>query len=184
MVEQKRVLVVGAGAAGIWQSAELALLIARCVPRTLHRGPKHSVFMHAGTACAWSLSRYPERFDVHVWEALPTPGGVASSCKIKNGERGARRMIQGMLMQQARAACRSCSGSGAVEPGRPLAFPAVVRVPHITCYHAELAAARTGVALPGHHVDASTLLQPSSMSVICARTLCIPLACSAACVGC
>ena len=39
-----------------------------------------------GTACAWSLSRFPERFDVHVWEALAVPGGVASSRKVKDGE--------------------------------------------------------------------------------------------------
>lgn len=39
-----------------------------------------------GTACAWSLSRSPEKFDVHLWEALPVPGGVASSCKVKDGE--------------------------------------------------------------------------------------------------
>lgn len=40
----------------------------------------------AGTACAWSLSRTPENYDVHVWEALPVPGGVASSCKVKDGK--------------------------------------------------------------------------------------------------
>lgn len=39
-----------------------------------------------GIACAWSLSRFPERFEVEVWEALPVPGGVASSLSVKDGE--------------------------------------------------------------------------------------------------
>ncbi|MEW5301387.1 MAG: hypothetical protein WDW38_009596 [Sanguina aurantia] len=39
----------------------------------------------AGTACAWSLSRSPEKFDVHLWEALSQPGGVASSLKVDTG---------------------------------------------------------------------------------------------------
>lgn len=33
----------------------------------------------AGMACAWSLGRFPERFDVEVWEANATPGGVATT---------------------------------------------------------------------------------------------------------
>lgn len=40
----------------------------------------------AGMACAWSLSRFPERFEVEVWEALPETGGVASTCAIDGGE--------------------------------------------------------------------------------------------------
>ncbi|KAI7841052.1 hypothetical protein COHA_005280 [Chlorella ohadii] len=40
----------------------------------------------AGMACAWSLSRFPERFEVEVWEALPYVGGVASTCAIDGGE--------------------------------------------------------------------------------------------------
>jgi predicted NAD/FAD-binding protein len=40
----------------------------------------------AGMACAWSLSRFPERFEVEVWESLPYVGGVASSCAIAGGE--------------------------------------------------------------------------------------------------
>lgn len=41
----------------------------------------------AGMACAWSLSRFPERFEVEVWEALPETGGVASTCAIDGGAR-------------------------------------------------------------------------------------------------
>lgn len=37
-------------------------------------------------ACAWSLSRFPERFEVEVWEALQETGGVASTCAIDGGE--------------------------------------------------------------------------------------------------
>ena len=37
-------------------------------------------------ACAWSLSLHPDKFDVEVWEALPEPGGVASTCEIRGGE--------------------------------------------------------------------------------------------------
>lgn len=51
--------------------------------------PLHTVSLvmcsHAGTACAWSLARHPKKFEVHVWEALPVPGGVASSCTVKDG---------------------------------------------------------------------------------------------------
>jgi hypothetical protein len=37
-------------------------------------------------ACAWSLSQHPHQFDVEVWESLPEPGGVASTCCIKGGD--------------------------------------------------------------------------------------------------
>ncbi|KAG2501770.1 hypothetical protein HYH03_000270 [Edaphochlamys debaryana] len=60
---KKRVLVVGAGAAGI--------------------------------SCAWSLSRYPERYEVEVWEALPVPGGVASSCTVRDGQQVINDQVQG-----------------------------------------------------------------------------------------
>ena len=36
-------------------------------------------------ACAWSLSRFPERFEVEVWESLAQTGGVASTCAIDGG---------------------------------------------------------------------------------------------------
>lgn len=39
-------------------------------------------------ACAWSLSRFPERFEVEVWESLPYVGGVASTCAIDGGALG------------------------------------------------------------------------------------------------
>ena len=39
----------------------------------------------AGMVCAWSLSRFPERFEVEVWETLPEVGGVASTCAIDGG---------------------------------------------------------------------------------------------------
>jgi hypothetical protein len=41
----------------------------------------------AGMACAWSLSRFPERFEVEVWESLAQTGGVASTCAIEEGAR-------------------------------------------------------------------------------------------------
>lgn len=37
-------------------------------------------------ACAWSLARYPDRFDVTVLESLPEVGGVGSTCEISGGE--------------------------------------------------------------------------------------------------
>lgn len=37
----------------------------------------------AGSACAWSLSRFPERFSVEVWDKQPTAGGVATSENIE-----------------------------------------------------------------------------------------------------
>lgn len=40
----------------------------------------------AGMACAWSLSRHPEDFDVTLLESLPEVGGVASTCEIHGGE--------------------------------------------------------------------------------------------------
>jgi len=49
----------------------------------------------AGTACAWSLSRFPDKFEVHVWEALPVPGGVASSRKVKDGKHTINDQVQG-----------------------------------------------------------------------------------------
>ncbi|PNW72005.1 hypothetical protein CHLRE_16g686400v5 [Chlamydomonas reinhardtii] len=49
----------------------------------------------AGTACAWSLSRFPERYEVEVWESLPVPGGVASSCKVKDGRHVINDQVQG-----------------------------------------------------------------------------------------
>eukprot|EP00798_Chlamydomonas_sp_ICE-L_P016265 gene16265-22444_t len=49
----------------------------------------------AGTACAWSLSRFPEKFEVHVWEALDVPGGVASSCVVKDGKYTINDQVQG-----------------------------------------------------------------------------------------
>ena len=42
-------------------------------------------------ACAWSLSRFPERFEVEVWEALQYVGGVASTCAINGGAAGSRQ---------------------------------------------------------------------------------------------
>lgn len=39
----------------------------------------------AGMACAWSLSRFPDKFDVDVWEALPNTGGVATTSKVGEG---------------------------------------------------------------------------------------------------
>lgn len=40
----------------------------------------------AGMACAWSLARFQEKFDVHVWEAAPQAGGVATSEELKTGQ--------------------------------------------------------------------------------------------------
>ena len=55
MPERRRVLIVGAGA--------------------------------AGTAAAWSLGRYPDRFDVEVWEKESKAGGVATTEDILGGQR-------------------------------------------------------------------------------------------------
>jgi predicted NAD/FAD-binding protein len=41
-----------------------------------------NVLDNAGLAAAWSLSRFPERYEVELWEALPEIGGVASTCTI------------------------------------------------------------------------------------------------------
>lgn len=43
----------------------------------------------AGMACAWSLGRFPDRFEVEVWEALPQPGGVATSQSLRSSKDGA-----------------------------------------------------------------------------------------------
>lgn len=37
----------------------------------------------AGMACAWSLGRFPEQFDVEVWETHATPGGVATTETVR-----------------------------------------------------------------------------------------------------
>lgn len=39
-----------------------------------------------GMACAWSLSRFPDQFEVTVLESLPNVGGVASTCGIAGDE--------------------------------------------------------------------------------------------------
>lgn len=38
----------------------------------------------AGMACAWSLGRFPEKFEVEVWEANDKPGGVATSDVVRS----------------------------------------------------------------------------------------------------
>lgn len=40
----------------------------------------------AGMAAAWSLARFPDRYDVEVWESLPDLGGVASTCTVPGGD--------------------------------------------------------------------------------------------------
>eukprot|EP00053_Salpingoeca_punica_P010939 m.97728 g.97728 ORF g.97728 m.97728 type:complete len:470 (+) comp15540_c0_seq1:156-1565(+) len=40
----------------------------------------------AGMAAAWSLSRFPDKYDVHVWEAAEVPGGVATSEDMGQGD--------------------------------------------------------------------------------------------------
>ena len=40
----------------------------------------------AGMAAAWSLSRYPDKYDVTVLEAGPAAGGVACTFKIGEGD--------------------------------------------------------------------------------------------------
>lgn len=43
----------------------------------------------AGMACAWSLSRFPDKFEVQVWEEKEVPGGVATTetIQISGGDR-------------------------------------------------------------------------------------------------
>lgn len=50
-------------------------------------------------ACAWSLSRFPDRFHVEVWEALPETGGVASTCAIDGGEVSLCMVVVGHVRQ-------------------------------------------------------------------------------------
>ena len=47
--------------------------------------PSHAFHRSAGVAAAWSLSRFPEKFQVELWEALPEIGGVASTCPLGDG---------------------------------------------------------------------------------------------------
>jgi predicted NAD/FAD-binding protein len=42
-------------------------------------------FFCAGLAAAWSLSRFPEKYEVELWESLPNVGGVASTCSVGAG---------------------------------------------------------------------------------------------------
>ena len=42
----------------------------------------------AGMACAWSLSRFPDRFDVHVFEREGVIGGAATSDTVTSQMRG------------------------------------------------------------------------------------------------
>jgi len=39
----------------------------------------------AGMACAWSLARFQNKFEVHVWEAEAQAGGVATSEELADG---------------------------------------------------------------------------------------------------
>jgi len=36
----------------------------------------------SGMAAAWSLCRFPDKFQVELWDALPTTGGVASTVQV------------------------------------------------------------------------------------------------------
>jgi predicted NAD/FAD-binding protein len=36
----------------------------------------------AGSTCAWLLGKYPDKFDVEIWEKCSVPGGVATSVKV------------------------------------------------------------------------------------------------------
>ena len=40
----------------------------------------------AGLACAWSLSRFPDKFEVHVWEKEKQAGGVSTSEDVGGGD--------------------------------------------------------------------------------------------------
>lgn len=79
---------------------------SRCPPARLHRRNK------PGMACAWSLSRFPERFAVEVWEALPEVGGVASTCAIDGGAPPARAGLRRVLGGTAEAADNSAPAFG------------------------------------------------------------------------
>ena len=94
---KKRVCIVGGGVAGAFHRAAAAASAAAATasqraPRLATPPPPHphpQPHPHAGMACAWSLSRFPERFEVEVWEALPETGGVASTCAVAAPEAGA-----------------------------------------------------------------------------------------------
>lgn len=36
----------------------------------------------AGTTCGWLMGKYPNKFDVEIWEKCDVPGGVATSVKV------------------------------------------------------------------------------------------------------
>lgn len=81
LTRKKRVCIVGGGAAGelLLQFEEQRAVKSSCAALSV-------LFDTPGMACAWSLSRFTERYEVEVWEALPHPGGVASTCGIAGGE--------------------------------------------------------------------------------------------------
>ena len=49
----------------------------------------------AGTAAGWSLSRFPEKFDVHIWEKQPIAGGQATSVEIDSVDTFINDGVQG-----------------------------------------------------------------------------------------
>jgi hypothetical protein len=78
---RRRVLVVGAGAAG--GTPHHCSSQTPCIPVGSSKSTRASAplpCLRPGTACAWSLSRHPDKFEVHVWEALPVPGACVSPC--------------------------------------------------------------------------------------------------------
>lgn len=89
----KRVCIVGGGVAGRRAGASGTtggggLRGGRCagsLPHLITCCLLLPTLSHTGMACAWSLSRFPDRFAVEVWEALPEVGGVASTCAINGG---------------------------------------------------------------------------------------------------
>jgi predicted NAD/FAD-binding protein len=49
----------------------------------------------AGMACAWSLSRHPDMFEVTVLESLSAVGGVASTCEVGDACDAINDQVQG-----------------------------------------------------------------------------------------
>lgn len=131
---KKRVCIVGGGVAGWLRRRRAAagrpastwlgwpLLPAACLlnssatfhPRTLPRTP-------AGMACAWSLSRFPDRFEVEVWESLAHTGGVASTCAIEGGapQPAIFLLVSTLLFASQQSAASSCRAAHLPTADRP-----------------------------------------------------------------
>jgi hypothetical protein len=121
----KRVAIIGGGAAGRLHPPHPPH--PRSKSNTESKGRPRSSLSAVGMACAWSLSRFQDKFSVDVWEALPNTGGVATTSAVGKG--GGLRI--GFVT--------SCSS--------PAAAPAPALAP---CAHTDVSAPRrNGTQRPG-----------------------------------